>query len=81
MENFRYYGMAIGFVSNALCWWCYLYVFVTTAPFKTEDNWVNETNHWQQSQPKVIYETQDVSTKPEVCSDLTYLRGLLVITL
>ena len=35
---------------------------VTTAPFKTEDNWINETKHQQQSQPEVIYETRDVST-------------------
>ena len=35
---------------------------VTTAPFKTEDNWINETKHRQQSQPEVIYETRDVST-------------------
>ena len=51
--------MAISFVSNISCWWCYLHVFVNTAPFKTEDNWINETKHQQQSQPKVIYETQD----------------------
>ena len=35
---------------------------VTTAPFKIEDNWINEIKHRQQSQPEVIYETRDVST-------------------
>ena len=35
---------------------------VTTAPSKTEDNWINETKHQQQFQPEVTYETRDVST-------------------
>ena len=29
--------------------------------FKFEGIWVSETKHQQQSQPEVIYETQDVS--------------------
>ena len=53
--------ITISFVNNisCLCLWCNLCVFVTTAPFKTEDNWINET---KQSQPEVIYETRGVST-------------------
>ena len=35
---------------------------VTTAPSKTEVNWINETKHQQQFQPEVTYETRDVST-------------------
>ena len=62
VENLRYYDMAISFVSNISCLSCYLCVFFTTAPFETEDNWINETKQWQQSQPEVIYETRDVST-------------------
>ena len=62
MENVRYYDITISFVSNISCLSCYLCVFITTAPFKTEDNWINETKHQQQSQSEVIYETRDVST-------------------
>ena len=62
VENFRYYDMTISFVSNISCWWCYLYIFITKASFKTEDNWINETKHRQQSQPEAIYKTRDIST-------------------
>ena len=34
---------AISFVSNISCWWCYVCLFVTTTPFKTEDIWINKT--------------------------------------
>ena len=65
MEDFRYYDITISFVSNISCLWRYLCVFVTTESFKTEDNWINETKHRQQSQPEVVYETRDVSTSRE----------------
>ena len=61
MENFRYYGIDHN-LSKISCSRCYLSVFVTTAPFETEDKWINDTKHWQQSQPEVIFETRDVST-------------------
>ena len=43
VEKLRYYDMTRSFVSTISCWWCHLDVFVTAAPFKTEDNWRNET--------------------------------------
>ena len=61
VENFRYYGIDHN-LSKMSCWRCYLSVFVTTAPFETEDKWINDTKPRQQSQPEVIFETRDVRT-------------------
>ena len=61
VENLLYYDIDHN-LNKVSCWRCYVYVFVTTVPFETEDKWINDTKHRQQSQPEVIFETRDVST-------------------